>query len=1126
MNRLLFCGFAMGMTVLGASGSTDVFVGNRESVTNCVPSGETQDASLVVIGEGGRVRKTGVGTWNVSAASLQKSPSLALEVQAGTVEVGSEGQDKGPVVRPEAILNQAMFWLDASDQDSSHFVQNQDVVQGVWRWHDVRETDVNAPHLMFAQAKNNFTTMGPEKVSYDYAGDGVTRLALWFGGETRGRTMTWQVGHGDGNWHMFNTRNIRHIFGVFGLVESYGFLFGLNSEEDGEPDFTPGSYGSCEIAGTYLQNSAANVPYSGNFYLNGAWIDPFTTDVRAGWQLIEFDCHKGTTYVNDFFNDRNYQADWCGRRAGGDYISEVLIFTNSLTQAQRLQVEQYLIDKWHLQRSTRTDGAVSIASGATLKVVGADAPAMTVDGCGTYENGFADAAVSLTVANTPIFDFSPLIRAEIGIVELGRAALMKVQAGDVLTATPAPSGAWVSTVPGLVADAVEKAGIEPARMASVPDGVTRLSVREGSLVLGALPREETTLPEDEGVFAVVSNPSFEFVNGVADDGDKNVGAGTAVDGWRTEIEGDSEVRVVDHINGTMKNPGTYWEVDIPPVDGHKSLMLKAKAAAYTTINFPMPGLYELSFYAACRQTEGSSGHQLQLVLIDANQQVNVFGTSIQPYYHRRFTEQRHLVRVPVSGNYTFGFRAVRSDDKATMIDKVSFRRVVDSGSVWRIPGGDFEAADFSGSANAFNTYSVENTHPGWTLKQPSGWSDGQTPGVGLSTWWMGSSRFGLDGGAYFCDSGNPAGSSVQLCFCKNESEAEMTFAPPAGTYRLRCKAARRDRRFPILTAVVKVGDAEPLSLGNVGPQRYILDSCEFPNSFNVAEGQSVTLSVARLSANNPSDDTKVIVDDFELVRFLASGITAEPVGNLVRNWSFEAGEGCHEPTAKADYWLFAGDGSAEGDGASFRGRFDAYETHFGYDRFNGLYFMIISQTGRVEQAVSFPEAGAYQLRYFAHSRVETEYGEGYENNWLRTYLRDADGKETELAWAPVNSTNFVERTVIFAVPRAGTYNIGLQGLSGSSRLGGSCRQAVIDGVSVVKVDDSLVAQPVLSSDLEVEVADGATLQLDYVGTNAVKSVRIAGRRRSGVIDAARFPGRVNGCGALYVEPHGLCIIVK
>lgn len=1116
---------ACGMFLSLVCSADDIYVGFDENVTNDVPAGVTNETERLVNSAGGRIRKTGGGAWRVTEESAAKSPILDLEVQGGTLEYGAEGSDPGTSPKPLEILNQALFWLDASDAAADHFEMATTAGGETYlnKWHDVRETTPSAPTRMYALAYLSLTNMGPEKVSYEHGGE--TRAAVWFGGHTRGRTMNWCNVNGS----QYSAKTIRNIFGVFGFIDSYGVLFGVASGNGISLPFFPGHYGTCELKGTYMSRTdAQNIPYSARFYLNGEWLDPFTTDVRAGWQLVECDYHKGSAVIQNFFNDRNIYNPSSKYRAGGDYISEVLVFTNSLTEAQRLQVEQYLIDKWKLPRSSRAGTTLAVADGAAIQGKGADVALATLDGTGLYENLFDGVGPVVSVSNAPSLHCSPAVRAERGWVDLGRAGFVHAKPGDTIHADTASSGMRISTRRTADAGEIAKDGIESVRLEEIPDGTTKLTVRDGSLAVGRIARTVSVIAENAAEYATVPNASFEFVNGgketTVDSTMDSVGTYTKVDGWTVEVM-DGGAWLVDHIGGSIKNNGS-WGVNLMPADGRKSLMLKQNTSAYTTVHFPSAGCYELSFWSASRQNP-YPGHQLELLLVNANQVTNVFGMSIQDFYKGRFAEQRHLVDVPSAGDYTFGFRAVLSVDRATLIDKVSFRKVGGRDTpAWRIPGGDFEAANFTFSSDAFKTFSASNTHGCWTLTQTNGWDSATEPAVGLSTWWMGAVNSNYDGGKYFCDVGNGIGSSVQLCFVGNEARASTTFSPPAGRYVVRMKAARRNNSTPKLSGTVQVGTGSVLSIGTIQPQRLMFETCEFPTAFTIADGESVTLTLWRSKdiSNNTAGSTLLIVDDVELVP-VGSRIKGEPYGNLVKNWSFESGSGENDKMATATDWINVGNGV---DDTSFRGKFGTVQLHFGYDRFDGNYFVFIGGAGWAEQEIDFPSAGAYQLRYFTRTRVETEYSKDYMNNWLKAYLRDESGQETELAWAPAKSTNFVERCVLFSIPKAGKYHLGFAGLAGTDRLepGTTIRQAIIDGVSVVKVDDSLMAGQMLPVALDVEVAAGATLQLDYAGTNRVNSVLLGGRRVTGVIDAARFPTLINGTGALFVRPEGFVLVFR
>ena len=73
--------------------------------------------------------------------------------------------------------------------------------------------------------------------------------------------------------------------------------------------------------------------------------------MQRQFQLLEYDCCGKPGKASNFFNDRNYFAknpnypQPGGNRIGGDYIAEALIFTNELTEAERISVEAYLMNK-------------------------------------------------------------------------------------------------------------------------------------------------------------------------------------------------------------------------------------------------------------------------------------------------------------------------------------------------------------------------------------------------------------------------------------------------------------------------------------------------------------------------------------------------------------------------------------------------------------------------------------------------------------------------------------------------------------------------------------------------------------------------------------------------------------
>jgi hypothetical protein len=82
----------------------------------------------------------------------------------------------------------------------------------------------------------------------------------------------------------------------------------------------------------------------GRTYLNGERVDGTLARPNIGWQLLEVASGARTLHNANFFNDRN--IDFSGKRLGGDNLCEVVVFTNRLSETERLQVQSYLMQKW------------------------------------------------------------------------------------------------------------------------------------------------------------------------------------------------------------------------------------------------------------------------------------------------------------------------------------------------------------------------------------------------------------------------------------------------------------------------------------------------------------------------------------------------------------------------------------------------------------------------------------------------------------------------------------------------------------------------------------------------------------------------------------------------------------
>jgi hypothetical protein len=130
--------------------------------------------------------------------------------------------------------------------------------------------------------------------------------------------------------------------------------------------------------------SSANVR-NGSIYRNGSEIK-YTDNYNgfSGTTIIEVDC-AGNTQADAFSicNSQSWKNRWdlCGGR-----LVEYIIYTNSLTYAERLQVSDYLMGKWRgevsqhnfADRHQRIDRMVFPGGGATYGLEVVDGEAMTV----------------------------------------------------------------------------------------------------------------------------------------------------------------------------------------------------------------------------------------------------------------------------------------------------------------------------------------------------------------------------------------------------------------------------------------------------------------------------------------------------------------------------------------------------------------------------------------------------------------------------------------------------------------------------------------------------------------------------------------------------------------------------
>ena len=295
--------------------------------------------------------------------------------------------------------------------------------------------------------------------------------SVWFGRYNSLRTMTWTTPANA----VADITKIVHVFAIHGVFQSYGYVFGTLG---GDPDFHINEYNGGTPTSTIwhpLEWSTTAVRQS-RTYLNGERVDGTITSPKIGWQLLEVAMATKLPHAANFFNDRNITA--YGKRIGGDYLCEVAVFTNRLSETDRLRVQSYLMQKWLGAKALAPLEARASSSGTVLANVA------TNSGLTLRLNG--DGALQKQGEGLAVLDDTSAVSNLFRSVD--------VQAGTLDSRLPVPlalaSGSRVTTSNTVVrvaqdagADEIVKEGTGTVTMTSLPANLARLSVSGGVLVL-------------------------------------------------------------------------------------------------------------------------------------------------------------------------------------------------------------------------------------------------------------------------------------------------------------------------------------------------------------------------------------------------------------------------------------------------------------------------------------------------------------------------------------------------------------------------------------------------------------------------------------------------------------------
>ena len=861
---------------------------------------------------------------------------------------------------------------------------------------------------------------------------------------------------------------------------SYGYVFG--SMSGGMPDFhiTDFTTGSPTAMIWHPNEWSTTAVRQGRTYLDGVHIDGTALPPKRGWQLLAVAMADKLSQAANFFNDRGIMSS--GKRAGGDNLCEVAVFTNRLSETERMLVQSYLMQKWLGTKAQIPPTVHASASGTVIAdVAESNTLALRLNGDGTLlKQGAGLAILEATPASSSIFR-SAVVQS--GTLDARLPVSLSLTAGDRV----ATSNTAISVTQDAGAGQLAKDGPGTVTLSSVPDGVTQINVNGGTVVL-ATPAVSVSVTAV--ITGSVPNATFEAEQLTSDN--RRIADGETYHGWTAHVPppypgADNAVFI---FNRQRAAEASKWPCDYDAPEGLQVLALKQDASVSTSLSLPVAGIYDVSFYTSARSFR-TGRHEIDLCLVEGatTNAVTTVQTVNQAYARQSF-------RLPwlETGTHTLLFhRNVAAVDTLGTIDdiKVTLVSTVNPNTV-KIPNGDFELTDYPRDPTTFTTSNVAR---GWTFTAVTNGeiSAGITMPASSVYAYTPSTPYGV----------------VMLCLASNGCARSASFALPAGTYALQgavCKwPCRIGNKYLQATQSIKATVAratgDSIELGTLETSGSILTTRRWPTAFTVTDNETITLTLAGTGTSGVG-----LIDNLELIPQTSS---------IIQNGGFESAAG----------WSFFADKVSQPKAAAWYNELSS-SNHYGTAIYDGVRRLLLVQTGAAFQDIQIPAPGLYRLVFHAAQRCPLTYGNVYGHNPVRAWLA-RDGATNVIGWTRVDDNAIVRREFLFNVAVAGTYRFGLQGMSDNSpQYPGTDQNALIDGVSIEPASDLAPADIPLPKNLSINVAEGAYLQLSFASTQKVERVKLGGHFAVGVISQETYPDAIIGPGALYTTPKGSLMMLR
>lgn len=687
-----------------------------------------------------------------------------------------------------------------------------------------------------------------------------------------------------------------------------------------------------------------------------------------------------------------------------------------------------------------------------------------------------------------------------GVLDLADPVALTVAAGATYAATTA-GVEYVS-----VADSsLVKTGDGEFVVGKISSGLTNVSVNAGTLRL----RQDVPTSVPTNLCGYIEDPSFEAFSdkNIAADGTWTVPANSVTHGWKS-VDGKSEKASVAKWKASGQGGNYYYNVDAPGrpyPDGLYAGVLHITGSLETTVTLPADGVYRLSYWLA--QRPNYRGHEHR-VLIDGTPVAAVKAWDSNNYYHRvsfrlpRLSAGEHTLALVSDDNDSSSSRTVNFSVTDSIMSTGNLVALVDDFHVDWIESGEgevvvsnssFEVTSFS--ARGYERFPADLG--GWEYV-----STNETNEVFVEQVWNGRAMV------------HPASDGCRILnIVKLAQIGQNVTFPTAGTYTLTCAAGSVTTDVADKTGSLffTLGGA---TIGTLQPNA-VMKTYSF--SFDVPEDNyTAKLVVAGQVANSV-----VSLDDIRIAKQSTSHVA--------------------ENTFTSDGWSVYEEPSEIHDG---NGKVEWMPNELSYVAWgpvvhgNDANRVGIRNRASIWRTVAFPEAGTYRLSvasigrfyryndmYLSDPGILARYSGNEFNAWV------AKGGVTNVIgrFGVDDRERFVTHRFVFELPEGGDWEVGFSGLKQSERkVQGSNNHysngGVLDGLVIEKV--TAAAKPELSEKVEINVAAGAKLALDYIGTNTASTVRYAGRSVTGDINADTCPDFVTGVGSLYVQPKGTMILFR